>query len=148
MLRASHHGTRDTMSVYRTLDEGPVSEISVHRQTVRRKGNDPRPSSGGPADRFVHMRKSNPAAEPLPVTFRWVACLPPAVRPLALLRRYPRIANALALEWRERTAFRTRLYDLLVDKRGDRAGFPPDVQAELLALREYFDTHCYPVRGR
>jgi hypothetical protein len=136
------------MSVYRTLDEGPVSEISVHRQSIRRKGNDPRVASGAPSDRFAHMRKSNPAAEPLPVTFRWVACLPPAVQPLGLLRRYPRIANALALEWRERNAFRTRLYELLVDRRGDRQGFPPDVQSELLRLREYFDTNCYPLRGR
>jgi len=136
------------MSVYRTLDDGPVSEISVHRQAIRRKANDPRATSGTTGNGFAGLRKSNPAAEPLPVTFRWVACLPPAARPLTLLRRYPRIANALALEWRERTAFRTRLHELLVDTRGDRAGFPPDVQSELVRLREYFDANCYPVRGR
>ena len=136
------------MSVYRTLDDGPTSEISIHRQAIRRTSRDARGTGAAPSSRFAQMRKSNPATEPLPVTFRWVACLPPAVRPFGLLQHYPRIANALALEWRERTAFRTRLYDLMVDKRGDRAGFPPDVQAELLALREYFDTHCYPLRVR
>jgi hypothetical protein len=136
------------MSVYRTLDEGPVSEISIHRQAARRKGTNARTSFGGPSSAFLHLRKSNPAAEPLPVTFRWIACLPPSAQPIALLRRYPRLANALALEWRERNAFRARLNDLMVDRRGNRAGFPPDVEAELVALRDFFDGHCYPARRR
>ena len=131
------------MSVYRTLDEGPVSEMSVQREVIKRKAADARPSPGTPSDAtYARYRKANPVNEPLPVTFRWIARLPAGVRPLTLLREFPRIANALALEWRDPELFRTRLYDLLVDKRGNRRGFPADVQAELLALRAYFDVHC------
>ena len=131
------------MSTYSTLDDGPISEMSVQRVYVNRKRADARPAADprAPAD-YQAMRKANPAKEPLPVTFKWVASLPPAARPVALLRHYPRIANSLALCWRNPAAFRECLYGLLVDKRGNRRGFPQDVLRDLLALRDYFERSC------
>jgi len=85
------------------------------------------------------LRKARPAAEPLPVTFKWLAQLPPDVRPFHLLRQFPRVANAMATSWSYRENCRTVLYDLLIDKRGNRKGFPDDVLRELLALRRYFE---------
>ncbi|GEM_PF-2546756 len=65
----------------------------------------------------------------------WVGSLEHGERPEALLRKYPRIANRLALCWDD-TALLDRVFDdLLVDRRGGRRGFAPDVQAELLRLR-------------
>jgi hypothetical protein len=115
----------------------------VQREVIKRKAAEARPSTHTPSDAtYARYRKANPVNEPLPVTFRWMARLPSDVRPHLLLREFPRIANALALEWRDPELFRTRLYDLLVDKRGNRRGFPVGVQAELLALRAFFDAHC------
>jgi hypothetical protein len=134
------------MSIYRTLDEGPTSELSVQREAIKRKRADrTRPVQSVAVD-YQLMRKRWPATEPLPATFKWMARLPHAVRPLAVLRQFPRVANSLAAAWWDREAFRACLYDLLVDKRGNRQGFPADVEAELLALRHYFDECCYPSR--
>ena len=86
------------------------------------------------------MRKGEPVSEPLPGTFRWIARLPKEVRPLQLLRDYPRVANTLAANWSDAAAFRASLYDLLIDKRGNRRGFTGSVVAELLRLRSYFES--------
>ena len=40
---------------------------------------------------------------------QWVAALPRSVRPLALMRRLPRIANRLAAVWRETPSVRSYL---------------------------------------
>jgi hypothetical protein len=73
-------------------------------------------------------------------TFTWVAALPPSVHPLALMRQFPRIANQLAAVWSETPAVRSYLDSLLVDYRGHRQGFPPDVLKELLSLRLYHES--------
>jgi len=116
------------MSIYRPLiDEGPTFG-----------------SGAASSAAFLHLRRAQPANEPLPGTMKWIARLPRNIRPMALLRTYPRIANALTVAWPDREAFRAYLYDLLIDRRGNRQGFPADVLRELLALRLYFDAHCYP----
>jgi hypothetical protein len=74
--------------------------------------------------------------QPLPATFRWAETFPEAVRPVALLQRFPRIANLLARVWNDEARLRGHLEALLVDRRGGRAGFPPEVHSELLTLRE------------
>jgi len=131
------------MSVYRTLDDGPISEISIRSvEITRTRPPRPAPTDPRPAADYRRLRKANPAHAPLTVTFKWVARLPENVRPLALLRSYPRIANALALTWRNPMAFRSCLYDLLVDRRGNRQGFPPEVLQDLLKLRDYFERFC------
>jgi hypothetical protein len=65
----------------------------------------------------------------------WVGSLDQDERPEALLRKYPRIANRLALCWDDAALLDRVFDDLLVDRRGGRRGFPPDVQADLLRLR-------------
>lgn len=65
----------------------------------------------------------------------WCAALPPAERPQALCERYPRIANRLALVWPD-AELTDRYFDgLIIDRRGGRQGFPPDVMADLIRLR-------------
>jgi hypothetical protein len=137
------------MSIYRTLDEGPTSELSVQREAIkRRRAERSRPVHTVTSDVRL-LRKRAPATEPLPGTFKWIARLPNEVRPFALLRKFPRVANALASSWWDRDAFRAGLYDLLVDNRGNRQGFPADVEAEILMLRHWFDEHCHrPRHGR
>ena len=88
----------------------------------------------------VH-RKSEPANGLLKSTFAWASTLPIEVQPRSLLYKFPRIANLLAAMWPDPNSFRRYMDDLLVDKRGNRQGFPVDVLKELFELRAYYDEH-------
>jgi hypothetical protein len=68
-------------------------------------------------------------------TSRWIAELPANVRPIALARKFPRIANRLAELWRRVASCEEYLDTLVVDARRNRPGFPPDVAQELTALQ-------------
>src|SRR5206468_8332225 len=88
------------------------------------------------------QRKAAPMDAPLPRTFTWMAKLPREVQPLELMRSYPRIANAMATIWNEPEAMSDFFDELLVDRRGNRKGFFPEITGELLALRAYYvDLH-------
>ena len=84
-------------------------------------------------------RRAQPANITLPHTKRWFGNLPAQVKPHALLAQYPRIANSLAANWNEPKTLHQCLYELLIDRRGNRQGLPNDVMHELLALRAYFE---------
>lgn len=73
------------------------------------------------------------------VAREWVQSIPHAVRPGALAVRFPRIANRLALCWRDPALALQVLDQFLVDRRGGRQGFPTGVREELLALRDLAD---------
>jgi hypothetical protein len=68
----------------------------------------------------------------------WLLSLPAPMRPTRLSERYPRVVNAIAAAWpgAGRMAF---LEDLLVDRRGNRAGFPAEVRGEIEALFGWAD---------
>jgi hypothetical protein len=84
-------------------------------------------------------RWRQPLDQQLPATARWAAGLPSEIQPLALLQRFPRIANHLARVWHDDTELQAYLDDLLTDRRGGRRGFPPEIHHELLMLREHRD---------
>lgn len=83
-------------------------------------------------------RRAQPADFILPVSQNWLDALPPAVLPAALATHYPRIVNVIAARWHNRSECPPLFEDLLVDRRGGRAGFPPPVRRDLLNLREYW----------
>jgi len=73
----------------------------------------------------------------LPPTAAWAAKLPPHLRPHALLRQFPPLADLIALDWDDATATDEHLTGLLLG-RGERAvKIPQEVRSELLALRTY-----------
>ena len=71
-------------------------------------------------------------------TLTWLARLPKDVRPMVLAGRYPRIANNIAGMWRRVARCEEYLDTLVVDRRGNRKGFPPDVAQELNNLRGFY----------
>jgi hypothetical protein len=85
------------------------------------------------------LRRASQLNLPLPAAQRWVAALPGEIEPRALLQQFPRIANKLARLWGDRDSLEKYLNDLLISRRGTRQGFPPDVQNELLNLRDYVE---------
>ncbi len=74
----------------------------------------------------------------LDTTVSWMAGLPEDLRPLVLAWRFPRIANSIADLWRRVARCAEYLDTLVVDRRGGRTGFPPDVEQELVTLRAFY----------
>jgi hypothetical protein len=67
----------------------------------------------------------------------WLLSLPPELLPEKLSTQFPRIANALAQAWHEPGERQAALDKLFDDGRTGRSGFPPEVQHELIALRDW-----------
>ncbi len=72
-----------------------------------------------------------------PASNRLVIALNRAGLPIpALASRFPHVVNRLSAQWNAPMAVVDALDDLLVDRRGNRRGFPADALAEVLTLRE------------
>lgn len=71
---------------------------------------------------------------------KWLESLPESVRPMELARRFPRIVNRLSRYWDVPAMTSECFDDLLVDKRGGRKGFPPEVLFDLRRLFTYWQT--------
>lgn len=70
---------------------------------------------------------------------QWLAAVPEKVRPILLSDRYPRIVNNLSKVWEKTLACHDYLDSLILDDRGGRQGFPPDVMLELFQLKSYLE---------
>jgi len=89
-----------------------------------------------PAD-FTGRRKASPVGRLLPSTRKWLDALPRRVQPHSLCESYPRIANLVAAMWEDAEGLKAYFDDLLIDRRGNRRGFTPEVANDLRALRLY-----------
>ena len=74
----------------------------------------------------------------LDVTVAWARQLPRELEPFELMERYPRVANRLALCWSDAVLTARLLDTLLMDRRGGRKGFPPNVAVELVRMRRLY----------
>jgi len=120
------------MSIYQR-PKRPIDPNDVTGPVTR--GGRSAPQSG---QNWASVRKAKPVDYMLSKSFDWYERLPKAVRPLALITKYPRIANLLAHEWSTPAACRAYFDDLLVDRRGNRQGFPADVDRDLRRLRDHY----------
>jgi hypothetical protein len=75
-----------------------------------------------------------------PATVSWLAALPATVRPMALARQFPRIANRLGELWKRPAQCDAYFRHLTIDERGGRKGFPAEVAQELAALSAHYQT--------
>ena len=129
------------MSIYQSRFKRPINDDDVTSPVMR--GGTPKPACLPPARQdwaqvWSHRRKAIPSKYIMPMSIKWLMSMPKHVRPLALVAKYPRIANQVALQWSKSDACRTYLDDLLVDRRSNRKGFPADVQHDLRTLRDYY----------
>jgi hypothetical protein len=84
------------------------------------------------------VRRAQPANHLFPQSEKWFDGLPPEVAPCALASAYPRIVNLIVAQWNDHHGVPELFDDLLGDRRGGRAGFPPAVRRDLLRLQEYW----------
>ena len=78
-------------------------------------------------------------------THAWLRGMPNGVHPKQLCRHYPRIANRIAVNWQHLHVVDRLLTDLMIDKRGDRLGFPPRIRRELERLYSYHAKRMTPL---
>jgi hypothetical protein len=121
------------MSIYRRTDRVSLNDLTI---TAGTRATDV-PSQND--EDWSKRRVSEPANGLLRPTMNWASRLPSDTRPNSLLTKFPRIANLIAVLWQDPNSLRRYVDDLLVDKRGNRQGFPLDVLRELFALRAYYD---------
>ena len=82
-------------------------------------------------------------------THSWLRRIPNGMHPKQLCRHYPRIANRIAISWPDVPAVDRLLLDLMVDRRGNRMGFPPRIRQELDRLYGLHAKRMTPLlRGR
>lgn len=72
--------------------------------------------------------------------WKWLESLPQQVQPGSILQRFPRILNKIAELWPRPAQCEKYLDALILDHRGSRKGFPPDVAKEIALLK----THLNP----
>lgn len=101
-----------------------------------------------PADTtdWSKMRKAQPANFLLPQSEKWFDSLPTQIAPCALATQFPRIVNLIARQWDDHRGAPELFAELLGDRRGGRAGFPPAVRRDLLKLQEYWYSGGLSVR--
>ncbi|WP_157991341.1 hypothetical protein [Caldimonas tepidiphila] len=78
--------------------------------------------------------------ELLPATLRWLAALPPHVRPIVTGQKHPHVLNRLCDAWLWPMRVRNQFLDLLIDQRGNRRGFSFEVLDEISTLQNYYVT--------
>jgi hypothetical protein len=131
----------NVMSIYTArAKRAPDTE----QQPEQTRGARPDPAPAGavpfatPVQVPTRLRKATPIESLLPASVLWLKSLPPEVQPNALIAKYGRIVNLLAQQWNDYNACSAYFDDLLVGRRGNRRGFPPEVHQDLRKLREHF----------
>jgi len=99
--------------------------------------------SNSPTNQRKAGEKEAPAALSAEAVL-WLNELPEAVRPMKTCGRFPRIVNKFVSLWARPADCSSFFDELLLDRRGDRQGFPMEVAFELAALKNYFETAVHP----
>lgn len=104
-----------------------------------RRGQRTAQTGGTPAQSVEQLRAPLGDADRvlLTQTHLWLRRIPGRLQPKQLCRFYPRVANRLAACWSNPVEFEAMLRDLLVDRRGGRAGFSPRIVVELQILGRF-----------
>lgn len=91
-----------------------------------------------PVDRRRGRRRSQPVILD-DAAVHWIAGLPAEARPHRIALHFPHIANRFAQVWHSPNLTTAYFDELMLDRRGDRKGFPSDVALELTVLKRHHD---------
>jgi hypothetical protein len=75
---------------------------------------------------------------------QFIASLDLSVRPIETAKQFPRIVNRIASLWKKPFLMDGYFEDLLIDKRGNRQGFPLRIAGEITALQAHYSTIASP----
>jgi hypothetical protein len=75
---------------------------------------------------------------------QFIASLDLSVRPIETAKQFPRIVNRIASLWKKPFLMDGYFEDLLIDKRGNRQGFPLRIAGEITALQAHYSTSVFP----
>jgi hypothetical protein len=92
----------------------------------------------------ISNKKMTPTQQPEELNGKallWILKLPETCRPIKLSQEFPRIVNTIAMLWNQPLRCDDYLLSLLIDLRGNRQGFPPEVTEELFKLKTYYEAH-------
>jgi len=78
-------------------------------------------------------------------TINWLAGLPSDLRPRLLPVQFTHVANALGHLWLRPDYCLAYFDELLLDRRGNRRGFPLEVAMELAGLKNHLETEIHHV---
>jgi hypothetical protein len=121
------------------MDAIPFEKLSVEQAVAGRKEGAVAAPANARDDRLAERNAGGtPKVKVNKDVMAWLASLPQEVRPRALAIQFPRIFNRIAELWTHQLRCEEFLNELLIDKRGTRKGFPPDVAQELVTLKIYF----------
>ena len=74
----------------------------------------------------------------------WLENLPDDIRPKVVPEQYPRIVNKMTSLWKHPDEFIEYMEGLLVDRRGDRHGFPMSIALELATIKDHYEMNVHP----
>ena len=99
----------------------------------------------------INTTSSGPAARSsvglAPTTADWLNGLPPELSLRQTATAFPHVTNRIAELWKTPRMLDRYFDDLLVDRRGNRKGFPLGVAMEITDLREYYQSTVYPLKA-
>jgi hypothetical protein len=95
---------------------------------------------------FEHLRKPETSADRQlsDEAAQLVASFDPSIQPIETAKRYPRIVNRIASLWKKPSRMDDYFEDLMIDRRGNRQGFPLQVAFEIAVLQEHYRTIVFP----
>ena len=126
------------MSIYREGKRWSGMYDVVQPVAQPKRATEAPASSSASTTDWSSMRKTQPVDYLLPKSDEWFDALPPDVAPCALATYFPRIVNLIASNWNDRRSAPKVFEELLFDRRGGRAGFPPAVKRDLQRLQQFW----------
>ena len=130
-------------SLFRTPKTDPVPALTLVEAAPAKPKQEPPPSG-------VALRRTLPSEQDRTLSTearQWLRGMSARERPLALCSMYPRLANRLAAVWDDPGQTKAVFDDLMIDRRGGRAGFAPLVASELMRLHRLHEKRLEPSQG-
>ena len=119
-----------------------LTDLRLHHEATRGATRSPAPVVAQQAPRNTAAAARTPPRRGedyllRPATVRMLAGLPQELRLVSLRGQYPRVLNRIAAAWENPETLERTIEALVIDRRGNRQGFPFEVIRELVELLDH-----------